>query len=65
MVTENYPWTEVICQQCKRKFMTPFPLSRKYCHTNCKVLAHRIKHGAKPRAHHKLGEITGKAIPNR
>jgi hypothetical protein len=37
---------EVKCQFCGRMFSTPVPSRAKYCHTNCKQQAGRLKKGA-------------------
>lgn len=42
---EKKQGTEVKCQFCGRNFITPFPTRAKYCHSNCKQSAARLKNG--------------------
>ena len=42
---ENREWHEKSCEECGRRFRTPYPTRAKYCHPNCSQAALRRRRG--------------------
>lgn len=41
----NREWVEVTCEECGRKFGTPYPARARYCQQNCRATARRRREG--------------------